>query len=148
MKKIFFSLALLTSFGAYAAEVSQIEQEAQIAQQEAFLQQLGDQLAAQLLQDPQNGQLLAWFNDASDYELEVFKKLCKRFATLNIVLNSQYNPLYKQLFAELTDLTGSGMWAVQISFVSDDLAQSQDALGDDGDDSDDSEGSSDFEDAE
>ncbi len=121
--KLFLPLALLTMSAVYAQDDSSIAQAPtaeQIAAQQAFFQNAGDQLASNLLQDPA---LAAWYNDASDEDVEQFNALCVQYATLNFVVYGNYSKLYDQLFNALSDLTGRTNWSVQISFMSQELAQ-------------------------
>jgi hypothetical protein len=121
MKKLFLPLALLTISAAYAMDEAQAPTEEQIAAQQQMLQNAGEQLASNLLnQDPA---LSEWYNDASDEDSAAFDALCIQYATLNIIVYGQFAPNYNQLFNALSDLTGRSNWSVQINFMSNDLAQ-------------------------
>lgn len=145
MKKLFLPLALLTMSAVYAQDNSNVDQAPtaeQIAAQQAMLQNAGDQLASNLLQDPA---LAAWYNDASDEDVEKFNALCVQYAALNIIVYGQFAPNYNQLFNALSGLTGRTNWSVQINFMSQELAQAlqaqqaQQESATDADDFDDSE---------
>ncbi len=141
MKKLFLPLALLSVSAVFAQDtVGQVPTAEQIAAQQAMLNAAGDQLASNLLQDPA---LAAWYNDASDEDVDQFNALCVQYATLNIIVYGQFAPNYNQLFNALSDLTGRTNWSVQINFMSQELAQAlqaqQAGAADDADDSDDSD---------
>ncbi|MBY0110276.1 MAG: hypothetical protein K2X90_04150 [Candidatus Babeliaceae bacterium] len=123
MKKLFLPLALLSLAAVYAQDNSgaaQAPSPEQIAAQQAMLNAAGDQIASSLLQDPS---LAAWYNDASDEDVEAFDKLCVQCALLNITVYGQFAQNYNQFFNALSNLTGRTNWSAQVTFISPELAQ-------------------------
>ncbi len=88
--KLFLPLALLTISAVYAQDDSgalQAPTAEQIAEQQAMLNAAGEQLASNLLRDPD---LADWYNNASDDDAAAFDALCVQYATLNIIVYSQF----------------------------------------------------------
>ncbi len=123
MKKLFLPLALLSLSAVYAQDNSgavQAPTPEQIAAQQARLNAAGDQIASSLLQDPS---LAAWYNDASDKDVEAFDELCVQCALLNMAVYGQFAQNYNQFFNALSELTGRTSWSAQVTFISPELAQ-------------------------
>ena len=127
MKKLFLPLALLSLYSLYALESSApADQGAPVltaeeaAAQQAMLQAAGASLQTKMLENPQ---LAAWYSQASVEDAMKFDECCVRYATINLVVYSQFAPLYAALFNELTALTDSGDWSVQINFIAQELTQ-------------------------
>lgn len=128
MKKLFLPIALLSLAAINAQEAEDegysegnIVNQADEKAQEAYLQAAADQLASSLLAS--SPELASWYNDASDDEAQTFNDFCLEFAKRNLTVYAQNTPAYTTLFNAFTDLTGLDRWIVNLTFMSNAMAQ-------------------------